>query len=147
MRAGISSENSSSNRSGIQGPLLQILAPQDRCSLARRGEKASQLQMAVVTNRRSLRTFAGAQQSSAVALDLPLQRLDAGALVRAIAERLALRAPAAAPPIGLAGDELDEDRLAAADFRFAAHVAPPPPASVARQASPQALASSRTRRI
>src|SRR5579862_8557576 len=103
--------------------------------------------MAIVANRRGLRALAGAQQRAPIALDLPLQRLDAGALVRTIAERLALRAPATAPPIGLTRDELHQDRLAAADFRFAAHVAPPPPASVASQASPQALASSRTRRM
>src|SRR5580704_1227381 len=101
--------------------------------------------MAVIADWRRLGAFAGAQQGASVALDLPFQRFDARALVRAVAEWLALRAPAPAPPIGLAGDKLDQDRLAAADFWFAAHGAPPPPASVASQASPQALASSRTR--
>src|SRR5437870_5567460 len=102
--------------------------------------------MAVVADRRRLGALAGTQQRPAVALGGPFQGLDAGALVRAIAERVRLRAAAAAPPIGLAGDQFDQHRLTAADLGFAAH-APIPPASVASQASPQALASSRTRKI
>src|SRR2546430_13161864 len=109
-------------------------------------QHASNILVAVVTDRRALGELAGAQQSAAVALDLPFHRLDAGALVRAVAERLALRAAAAAPPIGFAGDQLHQHRLASTDLGLAAHDVPPP-ASVASQASPQALASSRTRRM
>src|SRR5581483_3374693 len=81
---------------------------------------------------------------------------EAGALVRAVAERLRFGAPAGAPPIALAALELDRDRPPAADLGHCAdvaHFALPasfsdfPPPSVASHASPHALASSRTRRI
>src|SRR5262245_38614607 len=124
MRAGISSENSSSKRSGI----------------------VAQRQMGVVADRRLAGLLARAQEGAAVALDRPLHGLDAGALVRAVAERLALRAPAAAPPVRLAGDQLYQDRLVIPLARLATHVVAPP-ASVASHASPQAFASSRTRRM
>src|SRR5271165_1160622 len=67
-------------------------------------------------------------------------------LVRAIAERLFFRAPAGAPPVALAGFDIDRKRLASADFGRCTHCAAPPP-DVASHASPQALASSRTRRM
>src|SRR5262244_672512 len=123
MRAGISSEKNSSKRSGI----------------------VPQRQMRVVADRRLLGLLAGAQERAAIALHLPFHRLDAGAFVRAVAERLALRAAAAAPPVGLAGDELHQRRLEMPLPRFAAHwFTPTPPASVASHASPQAFANSRT---
>ena len=56
-----------------------------------------------------------------------------------------LRAAAGAPPIFLAGGDLDGQRRPAADGRLIAHVALP--ASVCTQASPQAFASSRTRKM
>jgi hypothetical protein len=67
-----------------------------------------------------------------------------GHFVRFIAKRLVLGAPACAPPVDLTGLDFDRNRRAAADFRIA-HVAPPP--SVASQASPQAFANSRTRKM
>src|SRR5438270_7034494 len=82
--------------------------------------------MAVVADWRRIGALARAQQRPPIALDRPFQRLDAGALVRAIAERLGLRATAAAPPIGLARDQFDQHRLAPADFRLIAHAAPLP---------------------
>src|SRR5690348_2611076 len=99
--------------------------------------------MRVVADGRLLGLLASAQQGTAVALDRPFHGLDAGALVRAVAERLALRAAAAAPPVGLASYELDQRRLIVAFLRFSAHCVAPPP-SVANQASPHDLASSRT---
>src|SRR3954453_4662627 len=108
--------------------------------------RGSQLLVAAVADRRRLRALAGAQQRAAIAFHLPLQRLDAGSFMRAVAERLALRATAAAPPIGLAGHQFPQHRLTAADHGFAAHGFSPP-ASVASHASPQAFASSRTRRM
>src|SRR5829696_2344405 len=106
----------------------------------------SQLLMAVVADGRRFGALAGTQQRAAIALHFPLQRLDAGAFMRAVAERLAVGTAAAAPPIGLAGHKFDEHRLTAADHGFAAHGFTPP-ASVASHASPQAFANSRTRRM
>src|SRR6266850_2302409 len=100
--------------------------------------------MAVVADRPARGALAGAEIDHAGALGRPLHRLEAGALVRAVAERLRLGTPAAAPPVGFARLDADEQRLPAADFRFA-HCAPPP--SVASHASPQAFASSRTRKM
>src|SRR5262245_5610430 len=77
MRAGISSDRNSSNRSGI----------------------VPQRQMRVVADRRLPGLLAGAQERAPIALHVPFHRLDAGALVRAVAERLALGAAAAAPPV------------------------------------------------
>jgi hypothetical protein len=54
------------------------------------------------------------------------------------------RAPTGTPPADLAGLDFARNRRTAADFRIA-HVAPPP--SVASQASPQAFANSRTRKM
>src|SRR5437762_11677811 len=106
----------------------------------------SQVLVAVVAEGRVLGALAGAERHRARARRLPFERLEAVALVRAIAERLALGTPAAAPPVALARDHIDRDRLASADFgglaRAIAHDAPP--ASVASHASPQAFASPRT---
>src|SRR5262245_34358094 len=82
---------------------------------------ASQVLVAVVADRRRLGALAGAEHHRAVARRLPFQRLEAVALVRAVAERLALRAPATAPPIGFAGDHVDDDRLAPAEFGLTGH--------------------------
>src|SRR5262245_23777802 len=90
--------------------------------------------------------LAGADPGLLRLLRLPLDRRKPRALVRAVAERLALRAPAGAPPVTLARLDIDRERGAPADFRLCIH-AGAPPASVASHASPQALASSRTRRI
>src|SRR6188768_828638 len=100
--------------------------------------------MRVVADRRAGGAFAGAEVDHAGAVRLPFHRLETGALVRTVAERLRLRAPAAAPPIALTRFDADHQRRPAADFGFA-HAAPP--ASVASHASPQAFASSRTRKI
>src|SRR3954452_11619869 len=100
--------------------------------------------MAVIAERRARGALAGAEVHHARALGDPFHRLEPGALVRAVAERLRLGAPAAAPPIGLAFLHAEQQRRAAADLRIA-HAAPP--ASVASHASPQALASSRTRKM
>src|SRR4051812_43254783 len=102
--------------------------------------------MSVVANRRLVGLLARAQERAAIAVDCPLHRLDAGALVRPVAERLALRTPAAAPPVRLAGHQLHQDRLVMPLARLATPVVIPP-ASVASHASPHAFASSRTRRI
>src|SRR5262245_55985828 len=77
--------------------------------------------MAVVAERRGLGALAGAEHHRAVARRLPFQRLEAMALVRAVAERLALRAPATAPPVGFASDHVDNDRLAPAEFGLTGH--------------------------
>src|SRR5262249_60004610 len=114
-------ENSSSRRSGI----------------------VPQRQVSVVADRRLAGLLARAQERAAVAVDRPLHGLDAGSLVRAVAERLALRATAAAPPIRLAGDQLHQDRLVMPLARLTPHVTPP--ASVARHAPPHSFARSRPR--
>ena len=79
---------------------------------------------------------------------LPLHRPEFRHFVRAVAKRLLLRAAAGTPPIALAGFQRDRNGPPAADFRHCtrfAHAVPPP--AVASHASPQALASSRTRRM
>src|ERR1700730_1203519 len=120
----------------------------------------SKLLVAAVAHRPVSRALAGAEPGLDRRFRLPFDRREARPLVRAVAERLLLRAPAGAPPVALAGLDIDRQRLASADFRFCAHAAVPcfsadlkgpvknhaPPASVASQASPQALANSRTRR-
>src|SRR4051794_3082565 len=85
----------------------------------------SQIQMAVVADRGCLRLLAGAQQRPAIALGGPFEGLDAGAFVRAVTERLRLRAAAAAPPVGLACDQFDQPRLATADLGSFRHALPP----------------------
>src|SRR5262249_51130317 len=107
---------------------------------------ASQLLMAAVAHGPIAGALAGAEPGLLRLLRLPLDRRKPRALVRAVAERLALRAPAGAPPVALAGLDVDRERSPSADFRLCIH-AGAPPASVASHASPQALASSRTRRI
>src|SRR5215510_6888200 len=89
-----------------------------------RHRRASQALMAVVAERRRLGSLAGAKLHRAVARRLPFQRLEAGDLMRAVAERLALGAAATAPPVALARDHLDQDRLASADLRFLSHSFP-----------------------
>src|SRR5579863_69726 len=101
--------------------------------------------MAAVAQRLVLRALAGAEPDFLVRRGLPFLRPEFGALVRAVAEWLRLRASAGAPPIAFAGDDVDGQRPPAADFRLTHALFPPP--SVASHASPQALASSRTRRI
>src|SRR5262249_15603367 len=103
---------------------------------------ASQLLMAAVAHGPIAGALAGAEPGLLRLLRLPLDRRKPRALVRAVAERLALRAP----PVALAGLDIDREGTPPADFRLCIH-AGAPPASVASHASPQALASSRTRRI
>src|SRR5262245_32471161 len=91
--------------------------------------------MTIVAERRRLRPLAGAELHRAVARCLPFQRLEAGDLVGAVAERLALGAPAAAPPVALARDHLDQDRLASTDLRLLSHSSPL--RSPARDGSPR----------
>ena len=102
--------------------------------------------MAAIAQRLVRGAFAGAEPDFLVGFRLPFLRPEFAALVRAVAERLRLRAPAGAPPVAFAGRDVDRDRTPSADF------GPPlsgrvPPASVASQAAPQPLASSRTRRM
>src|SRR5262249_7622785 len=102
--------------------------------------------MATVAHRPVAGALAGAEPRLLRPLRLPLDRRKRPALVRDAAERLALRPPAGAPPVALAGPDIARERSPSADFRLCIH-AGAPPASVASHASPQALASSRTRRI
>src|SRR5579862_642764 len=90
--------------------------------------------------------FAGAEPDFLVGFRFPFLRAEFASLVRAVAERLRLRAPAGAPPVAFAGHDVDWQRPPAADFRNSAHIVFPPP-SVASHASPHALASSRTRKM
>src|SRR6266849_3487320 len=104
--------------------------------------------MAAVAHRLLVAALASAEPGLLDLLGLPFDRRESRALVRAVAERLLLRAPAGAPPIAFAGLDIDRERLPSADLRFCAHAhAVAPPASVANHASPHALASSRTRRM
>src|SRR5262245_17576174 len=80
--------------------------------------------MTIVAERRRLGSLAGAELHRAITRRPPVQRLEAGDLMGAVAERLALGAPAAAPPVALACDHLDEDRLASADLRLLSHSFP-----------------------
>ena len=100
-----------------------------------------------------LGALAGAEPHLFVRCRLPFLRPEFGALVRAVAERLRLRAPAGAPPVAFAGHDIDREAAAVRRFQVrsflllrSAHVPLPPP-SVASHASPHALASSRTRRM
>src|SRR5580704_5330057 len=102
--------------------------------------------MAAIAQRLVRGTLAGAEPDFFVGGCLPFLRAEFAAFVRAVAERLRLRAPAGAPPVAFAGCDVDRDRPPAADFRYSAHVFFPPP-SVASHASPHALASSRTRKM
>src|SRR5580658_5538101 len=136
MRAGISSENSSSKRSGIA-----IYSPPP-C-----GEGlCRQRLVGAVAHRLFGGALAGAEPCVAGGLGLIFDGGESGHLVRTVAERLLLGETARAPPVALSGFDLDRDRLPSADCRHLAHLVLPPPA-VASHASPQALASSRTRRI
>src|SRR5690349_12295891 len=99
------------------------------------------------------RLFGGALASAEPGLfgrgGLVFDRTEGCALVRAVAKRLRFGTPAGAPPIALAGFEHDRDRAPPADLRHRAlviHWSLPPP-SVASQACPHALASSRTRKM
>src|SRR5262245_24488380 len=71
--------------------------------------------MAVVADRGLGGALAGAQQRAPGALGGPFDRTKRRALVRAVAERLALRAAARAPPVGLARHQVDLDRHSSAD--------------------------------
>src|SRR5712671_3919998 len=106
----------------------------------------SQFLMTVVAERRRLGALASAEHHRARARCLPFHRFEACDFVRAIAERLGLGAAAAAPPIGLARHHIDHDGFGTANLWFLSHD-PAPPASVASQAAPHALANSRTRRM
>src|SRR5262245_48436387 len=82
----------------------------------------------------------------------PLHRRERAALVAAVTERLFRRFSARAPPVILAGLDIDADRRTTRNYRLFAHLTllryrPTPPASVASHASPHAFANSRTRRI
>src|SRR5579864_4116733 len=106
-----------------------------------------------VAHRLLAAALAGAEPDLLGFVGFEFDRAERGGLVRAVAERLRFGAPAGAPPIALAALDVDRQRPPAADFRHLAHVAFPaplmllPPPSVASHAAPQALASSRTRRM
>ena len=70
-------------------------------------------------------------QTSPVVSGLNSRGRERRALVRAVAERLRLGAAAGAPPVALAGLDIDHHRLAAADLRCLAHLRPLPPRSSA----------------
>src|SRR5580704_9106161 len=118
MRAGISSEKSSSRRSGMD--------QRDR----------SEILMAAVAHRLVGGAFAGAEPGLFGGGRLVLDRREARAFVRAVAERLRLRTPAGAPPVALAGLDVDRDWPPSADFGHIVHPIFPPPC-VASHASPQ----------
>src|SRR5262249_33441846 len=124
----------------------ELIKPNREAGAGSRIRGASKLLMAAVAHGPVAGAPAGAEPRLLRLLRLPLDRRKRRALVRAVAERLALRAPAGAPPVALAGLDIDRERSPSADFRLCIH-AGAPPASVASHASPQALASSRTRRI
>ena len=138
-----------------------------------RGSHLTARFMAAVAERLVRGLLAGAEPHLLAGFAPSIPAAECGALVRAVAERLRLRPAAGAPPIALAG--FDVDRRSAAGRRLhpfrscqflrsahavlrsitsplapavlrSAHALVPPPA-VASQASPQALASSRTRRM
>src|SRR5262249_33390080 len=106
--------------------------------------------VAAVAHRLFGRALARAEPDLLGGRRLELDGCEVCHFVRTVAKRLALRQSAGAPPIALAGLHLDRDRRAATDrghlARRIAHELRPPP-SVASHASPQALASSRTRKI
>src|SRR5580704_13031364 len=108
-----------------------------------RVKMASQILMAAIAQRLVRGAFAGAEPDFFVGGRFPFLGAEFASLVRAVAERLRLRAPASAPPVAFAGRDVDRDRPPAADFRNSAHIFFPPP-SVASHASPHVLASSRT---
>src|SRR5271156_5925033 len=104
MRAGISSEKSSSRRSGIR-----------------------QLFVTTVAQRLVRGALAGAEPYFFARLRLPFLRAEFGALVRAVTKWLRLRTSAGAPPIALAGLDLDRDRLPSTDLWHFAHLSSPHP--------------------
>src|SRR5579862_9483992 len=117
--------------------------------LARNHLSCAKSFMAAVAHRFFGRTLAGAEPGFFRRRGLLFDRTESGALVRAVAKRLRLGTPAGAPPIALAGLQPDRNRPPAAALghcAFIAHALVPPPA-VASQASPHALASSRTRKM
>ncbi len=135
-------------------------APLDHCATSRppplplptRGRGFLQRFMTAVAHRLMLRALAGAEPDFLARSRLPFLRTEFGALMRAVAERLRFRAPAGAPPIAFAGHDID--RAADAARRFQGRsccVSAPfsflPPPSVASHALPQAIASSRTRKM
>src|SRR4051794_38827194 len=102
--------------------------------------------MAAVAHRAISRALAGTEPGLLSLLRLPLDRRKLRSFVRAVTERLFFRAPAGAPPVAFAGLDIDRQRRTSSDFRHCTHCAAPP-TEVASQASPHALARSRTRRI
>src|SRR5579863_4723341 len=78
--------------------------------------------VAAVAHRFFAGALAGAEPGLFGLRRLVFDRRESRALVRAVAERLRFRAPAGAPPIALAGLELDRERPPAADFRHFAHL-------------------------
>src|SRR5580704_8330841 len=117
--------------------------------LQRTGMEASlrrQILVRTVAHRLFRRALAGAEPRLLARGRFVFHGSKASALVRSVAKRLRLRAPAGAPPITFFRFDLDRDWPPTADFGHRAHVCLPPP-SVANQAAPQALASSRTRKI
>src|SRR5262249_59191515 len=70
---------------------------------------ASQLLMAAVAHGPIAGALAGAEPGLLRLLRLPLDRRKPRALVRAVAERMALRAPAGAPPVAPARPDLHRE--------------------------------------
>src|SRR5690242_16728230 len=97
MRAGISSEKSSSNKSGI-------------------GEN-SKFFVTAVAHRLFGRALAGAEPGLFGRGGLVFDRAERAALVRAVAKRLRFGTPAGAPPIALAGLQHNRNRAPPADLR------------------------------
>src|ERR1700728_2507072 len=111
MRAGISSEKSSSRRSGI----FTVRSPS--------GEGF----VTAVAKRLVRGTLAGAEPDFLAGGGFPFLRAECGALMRSVAERLRLGARAAPPPVRFAAHDVDGNGPRAANFRHLAHLLAPPP--------------------
>src|SRR5229473_2655922 len=140
MRAGISSEKSSSRRSGIRGvtflhPPLQgrvIVCRTPAPSQTRPGAAWStecsrhrQRLMRAAAERLCRGLLAGTEPHLFALRRRPLHWRERGALVRAVAERLVLRLAARAPPVVLAGFDIDADRLPSSNRTLLRHGRPP----------------------
>src|ERR1700722_5419431 len=94
------------------------------CAL--RGPELNSL-MAPIAQRLFSAALAGAEVGLGALGRLVFDGRKARALVRAVAERLALRAAAGAPPVGLARFHLDRQAPAPAHLRHLVHAHAPPP--------------------
>jgi hypothetical protein len=89
-----------------------------RFFLTRRFVRGREIVVRAIAEGRGAAVLAAAEHGFLILRRLELERLDAGTLVRPIAERLLLAAATRTPPIGAAGLELDEERTFLRDYRF-----------------------------